>query len=273
MFQTNRFGNTPPVVLNLIIINALMLLMTFVFDGQNLDLTRMLGLYSFYSPNYHWWQFITANFMHANLTHLFFNMFSLWMFGRILEQVWGGKKFLIFYLATGVGAMLLNSLVNLAEVEYARYAFENTLNNLTPDAFFSVLSNHHLTLNPDVEAYLGGWYKDPNNVEYIKQAKLILSQSTDYYIAQLSSIPTVGASGSVYGVLLGFGMLFPNMMIMLLIPPIPMKAKYMVMIFAGIELFLGISGKQVGIAHFAHLGGMLVAFIIIRYWKQNNQMY
>lgn len=273
MFQTNRFGNTPPVVLNLIIINALMLLMTFVFDGQNLDITRMLGLYSFYSPSYHWWQFITANFMHANPTHLFFNMFSLWMFGRILEQVWGGKKFLIFYLATGVGAMLLNSIINIVEIEYARSVFENAINNLSPDTFFKILNKYPPVDSTDIETYFGGWYNDPHNIEYIKSATARLELLKISYINHLSSYPTVGASGSVYGVLLGFGMLFPNMMIMLLIPPIPMKAKYMVMIFAGIELFLGISGKQVGIAHFAHLGGMLVAFIIIRYWKQNNQMY
>lgn len=273
MLQSNPFGNTPKVVLNLIIVNALLLLVTIVMDNQGLDLTNILGLHSFYSKDFGAWQLLTNIFLHGSLTHLFFNMFSLWMFGRILEQVWGGKKFLIFYIFTGVGASILNSVVNIAEIEYARHAFDQAIANISPDTFFQMLQSHHLELKPEVESYFGGWYNDPNNADFIKQGRVILESSKNIYIDALSKTVTIGASGSVYGVLLAFGMLFPNMMLMLLIPPIPIKAKYMVMIFAAIELYLGISGKQPGIAHFAHLGGMLVAFIILRYWKKNNMMY
>lgn len=273
MFQSNRFGNTPPIVLNLIIINALFLLVTVVLKNQEIDIVSIFGLHSFYSSEFRIWQPLTNIFLHGDIGHLFFNMFSLWMFGRILEQVWGDKKFLIFFLFTGVGASLLNSIVNIAEVEYARYAFDQAISNLSPDTFFSILKSHQLELKPEVEAYFGNWYKNPSSPEFINQAKEILLGSKVMYVEALSKTITIGASGAVYGVLLAFGVLFPNMTLMLIIPPVPIKAKYMVMIFAAFELYFGISGKQPGIAHFAHLGGMLIAFIILRYWKKHNMMY
>lgn len=269
MLQSNRFG-TPPVVLNLIIINALMLLITVVMGKSGLSLVDMLGLHTFYSSDFRVWQLFTNIFLHGDITHLFFNMFSLWMFGRVLEQVWGGKKFLVYFLATGVGASILNSLVNLAEIEYVRRSAEETLAALSPDTFYSFISHHagnlKAALNDD---FMTQWYKYPNTEAFISEAKNVI-----YAVVQnRESVVTIGASGSVYGVLLAFGMMFPNMMIMLLIPPIPLKAKYMVMIFAGIELFFGFTGKQPGIAHFAHLGGMLVGYFIVRYWQKHNSMY
>lgn len=270
MLQSNRLGNTPPVVLNLIIINALFLLITKVMGNSGTSLVDMLGLHTFFSPEFRVWQLFTNIFLHGDFWHLFFNMFSLWMFGRILEQVWGGKKFLIYYLATGVGASILNSLVNIAEIEMLRRSAEEVLANMSPDAFFSFISQHASAFKAGLnDEFMTQWYKTPDNPMFIREAKNVI-----YMIIQnRESVVTIGASGSVFGVLLAFGMLFPNMMIMLLIPPIPLKAKYMVMIFAGIELFFGFSGKQPGIAHFAHLGGMLVGFFIIRYWRKHNSLY
>lgn len=262
-------GSTPPVVLNLIIINALMLLLTWFLGNMNIDIVNILGLHSFYSSSFYIWQPITNIFLHGDIMHLFFNMFSLWMFGRILEQVWGGKKFLLYYLMTGVGASLLNSVVTIAEVEWMRHSAEQVLANTTPDTFFDFVKSYAPGAKGEISSFLDGWYNSPKDTAYIKEAKEAVYTIMD---ARSDSI-TIGASGSVYGVLLAFGMLFPNMMLLLLFPPIPIKAKYMVMIFAAFELYFGISGKQSGIAHFAHLGGMLVGFFIIRYWKKHNMMY
>lgn len=269
MFQQNRIGSTPPVVLNLIIINALMLLLTWFLGNMNIDIIDTFGLHSFYSSSFRIWQPLTNIFLHGDITHLFFNMFSLWMFGRILEQVWGGKKFLLYYLMTGIGASLLNSVVTIAETEWMRSSAEQVIANMTPDTFFDFVKSYAPGAKGEISGFLDGWYNHPKDTTYINEAKRAV-----YAIMETRENGiTIGASGSVYGVLLAFGMLFPNMMLLLLIPPIPIKAKYMVMIFAGIEIYFGFSGKQPGIAHFAHLGGMLVGYFIIRYWKKHNLMY
>lgn len=270
MFQQNRLGSTPPVVLNLIIVNALMLLLTWFLGNMNVDIIQVFGLHSFYSDSFRIWQPLTNIFLHGDIAHLFFNMFSLWMFGKILEQVWGGKKFLLYFIATGVGASLLNSVVTVVEIEFMRHSAEQVLTNMSPDTFFEFVKSYAPGAKGEISGFLDGWYSHPKDLGFANEAKRFVYE---IMAAREQGGVTIGASGAVFGVLLAFGMLFPNMMLLLLIPPIPIKAKYMVMIFAAIEVYFGFSGKQPGIAHFAHLGGMLIGFIIIRYWKKHNMLY
>lgn len=238
------FGNIPPVVKNLIIINALMLLATYIMSMRGIDLTRMLGLYYFKSPDFEPYQLVTHMFMHGGFMHLFFNMFALWMFGRILESVWGPKRFFIYYFVTGLGAVALHTFVNFLE-------YESITSKMSPDQISLVLQQGHDILMQ------GKNYTDP------LMGKLNLFLNT----------PTVGASGAVFGVLLGFGMLFPNTQLMLLFPPIPIKAKYFVIGYGALELIFGLTNTASNIAHFAHLGGMLFGYILIRYWNKNSKTF
>lgn len=239
------FGNIPPVVKNLIIINALMLLATYVLSMRGVDLNSVLGLHFFLSPEFEPYQLVTHIFMHGGFMHLFFNMFALWMFGRVLESVWGPKRFFIYYFVTGLGAAALHLFVNFLE-------FQSLVSKMTPEQVDMVMREGTSIFEQ------GKNYSDP------LMGKLNL----------LINIPTVGASGAVYGVLLGFGMLFPNTRLFLLFPPIPIKAKYFVIGYGLLELYLGLARPGSNVAHFAHLGGMLFGFLMIRYWnKHSNRFY
>lgn len=230
----------PPVVKNLIIINVLMLLATYVFEMKGIDLTNILGLHYIQSPDFKPYQLVTHMFMHGGFMHLLFNMFALWMFGRVLESVWGPKRFFIFYFVTGLGAAVFYSLVNFIEFQYIS-------SKMTPEAVQNVMTKGAEILS-----------QGQNYTNLAGKLNLILN------------VPTVGASGAIFGILLGFGMLFPNTQLMLLFPPIPIKAKYFVMGYGAIELFSGIANSGDNIAHFAHLGGMLFGFILIKYWNKKT---
>lgn len=214
--------NLTPVVKNLLIINVVVLLLS-SFTGD--FMYRYFSLFYFESELFHPYQFISHMFMHGGFWHLFFNMYTLMIFGTLLENVWGSKKFFLFYMVTGLGAALLHTLVQFVEVQ------------------------HFQSL---VEA---------GNVGAIQS------------IRRIFMTPTVGASGAIYGLLLAYGMLFPNNVMGLIFPPIQLKAKWFVLIFGGIELFLGISQSGGNIAHFAHLGGMLFGLLLILYWKKKGRMY
>jgi membrane associated rhomboid family serine protease len=238
-----RTGGTPPVVKNLILINAVLYLGTLaVRQVLNVDLNQTLGLYYFGSPLFSPFQVITHMFMHGSLGHIFFNMFALWMFGKVLEQVWGSKRFFIYYMVTGLGAMLLHTFVLGLElnplIDYVRETYQ--IDKITPDVIDSLYN-----------------MPDP------KAKALAVGLLT----------PTIGASGAVFGVLLAFGMLFPNTQLMLLFPPIPIKAKYFVIGYGVIELYLGIMQPGSNVAHFAHLGGMLFGFVLIKLWKRNRDVF
>ena len=233
----------PPVVKNLIIINVLLWLATIVLHMRGIELTRILGLHYFQSPEFVPYQLVSHMFMHDSRgpMHLIFNMFALWMFGRVLESVWGPKRFFIYYFVTGLGAAILHSFVNFIE-------FQNLASKMTPE-------NVQMVMTQGTEIFNQGKnFSDP------LAGKLNIMLNT----------PTVAASGAVFGILLGFGMLFPNTQLMLLFPPIPIKAKYFVMGYGAIELYLGITSQGSNIAHFAHLGGMLFGFIMIKYWNRNT---
>ena len=238
------FGNIPVVVKNLIIVNVLMLLITFVLERMGIDLYTHLGLFFPLSEKFRLHQIFTHMFMHGGLTHLFFNMFALYMFGRVLESVWGPKRFLTFYLVTGIGAAVLHTAVNFIE-------YYHTVSQLSPEQIAHVK-----------EIGYGIWAEGKN-----------FSEPLAGKLNMILNIPTVGASGAVFGILLGFGMLFPNTQLMLLFPPIPIKAKYFVMGYGAIELYLGFSQPGSNVAHFAHLGGMLFGYFMIKYWNKNSKRF
>ena len=216
------FNRIPPVVKNLIIINALVFVATLITGDF---MYEKLSLFYFSSPFFKPYQLLTHMFMHGGFFHIFFNMYTLFFFGSVLENVWGGKKFLFYYLVTGIGAALLHNFTIYLEIS---------------------------SLVKSVEAG-----------NFLANAQ----------ISQILGTPTVGASGAIYGLLLAYGMLFPNNTIQMVFPPIALRAKYFVMIFGAIELLSGLSGAGSNIAHFAHLGGMIFGYFLITYWKKNNRMY
>jgi membrane associated rhomboid family serine protease len=261
-------GGIPRVVKNLLIINALMLFADFVASTTfDIQLTRVLGLYYFESEFFQPYQIITHMFMHGGLTHLFFNMFALWMFGRVLESVWGSQRFLIYYFVTGLGAAALHTFVNYLELSSMMASAQNFMSNPTPEVFSAFISDHISRPSRQVYDFIISWSDQPGNQAYITQAVSMVENS----VRQQMNIPTVGASGAVFGVLLAFGMLFPNTRLMLLFPPIPIKAKYFVIAYGAIELYLGLTRPGSNIAHFAHLGGMLFGFLLIKYWNRNER--
>ena len=218
-------NNLPTVTKNLLIINVLCFFGMLVAKRYGIDVENLLGLHFFLASDFNLSQLISYMFMHANFQHIFFNMFAVWMFGRVLEQVWGPKRFLTYYLICGIGAGLIQELV-----QYLEYAF--------------TLSNYD-SVNLGIA---GG-----------------IVPMEEY----LNMMTTVGASGAVYGILLAFGMLFPNSQMFIFPLPFPIKAKYFVIGYAVLELFLGLGGGD-GVAHFAHLGGMLFGLILIIYWRKKN---
>jgi len=240
-------SSVPVVTKNLIIINVLMWFATIVLPKVGLNIVPFLGLHYIGSDLFMPSQLITYMFMHdpSNFSHVLFNMFGVYMFGRVLEQVWGPKRFLIFYFVTGIGAGLIQELTWYIGL----IPFLGVINNYTGDN--SVLIMNHL----DVQ----------QGVVYSAQALLNAKELV------LNSMLTIGASGSVFGILLGFGMLFPNAPLYLMFIPVPIKAKYLVAGYGLIELFSGVSGfTGDNVAHFAHLGGMLFGFFLIIYWKKKG---
>ncbi|MBP5796901.1 MAG: rhomboid family intramembrane serine protease [Bacteroidales bacterium] len=225
-YSPNRFSFLPVVVKNLLIINAIMFLADIVLVRFGINLSDILGLHFFKASGFYPFQLLTYMFMHGNFTHLFFNMFALWMFGNTLENIWGPKRFLLYYVLCGLGAGLLQE-----GVQYIEYITR---------------LSHYQSVN------MGG---------------------TIVPMAQyLNWMTTVGASGAIYGLLLAFGMMFPNSMIYLYFF-VPIKAKWFVIGYAVIELLSGVFSSGDQVAHFAHLGGMLVGLIIILIWKKKGRLY
>lgn len=217
----NPYFRTPPIVKNLIIANLVIYIAMMLIPSVEVFAARYCQLYWFTSPLFHSWQYITYMFLHGGFSHLFFNMFALWMFGKTLEYEIGSQRFLTYYMVCGIGAALLQLGVGAIEYNY----MVNTYGEFSQAAI------------------------------------------------NLLRVPTVGASGAVFGLLLAFGVMHPNATVMLMIPPIPMKAKWFVVVYGLIELFFGMAGLQSGVAHFAHLGGMLWGFLLLWYWKRRGDIY
>ena len=216
--------NIPVVTKNLLIINILVFIATYVVRGMNIDLNDIFGLHFFLASDFRIWQFFTYMFMHGGFTHILMNMFMLWMFGMVVENVWGPKKFLFYYIVCGVGAGLCQELA-----QYGTYLVEGLA-----------------------------------NFDSVRVGTTVLPM--DVYLNMMN---TVGASGAIYGVLLAFGMLFPEERMFIIPIPVPIKAKWVIMGSIMVELFSAIGTSNDGVAHLAHLGGMLFGFILIRYWKKH----
>ncbi|MBQ7420213.1 MAG: rhomboid family intramembrane serine protease [Prevotella sp.] len=214
----------PTMTKNLLIVNFLAFIATWVLQLRGIDLTSMLGLHFFLAKDFHLYQFVTYMFLHGGFTHIFFNMFALWMFGAVIERVWGPKKFIFYYISCGIGAGIVQELA-----QYGNFVAEG------------------------LAAY-----------DHVNVAGSIMTTG-DY----LNLWTTIGASGAVYAILLAFGMIFPNERLFIIPFPFPIKAKWLVVGYIAIELFSALSGPGDGVAHTAHLGGMLFGFFMIRYWKKH----
>ncbi len=243
----NPLANIPPVVKNLLIINVIFYIAMMIFGAP--EMTKLLGVHYFDSPDFRIWQVITYMFMHSyqSLFHIMFNMFALYSFGTTLEYMMGSKRFLNFYLLTGLGALALQMLVQGFEVYSVTGSF--THNGLIMiDEVTGSMSYNPQVLNPDQVAKLGGVYAST----------------------------MVGASGAVFGLLIAFVVLFPNVELMIMFIPVPVKAKYIIPAYILLELFLGVKQSEGdSIAHFAHLGGALFGFILVKIWglRRNDRFY
>jgi len=263
------FGGTPPVVKNLIYLNIIVFLATFVLKSQfQIDLYDILGAHYYQSSLFKPHQFVTYMFMHSinDFSHIFFNMFGLWMFGRILESVWGSKRFFLYYFVTGIGALVVNMLVQSIEFNHMASIIQNYTVHPSWDSFNTLIDKYVQYPSDYLKDFMTKFQYNPTNTDYLNESKFILAKVYTEYI----NIPVVGASGAIFGVLLAFGMLFPNTELMLLFPPIPIKAKWFVLGYGAIELYSGLSQPGSNVAHFAHLGGMLFGFILVKYWNKKR---
>ena len=218
-FPSNFLERIPPVTRSLLIVNVIMFVATLINENF------MIGTFAMFypaSPLFRWWQPLTHMFMHGGWWHIFFNMYTLVMFGMVVERALDTKKFLILYFVTGLGAVALHTGVEWLQVRQA-------------------LASTDLAAQQDV--------------------------------LTLFRTPMVGASGAIYGVLVAFAMLYPEARMTLIFPPVTLDAKWMVAIFIGIELLTGITGTQLGVAHFAHLGGALFGFLLILYWRKRGELW
>jgi len=237
----------PPVTLNIIVITVICWLAQMLLGSRGIDVTNLLGLHYFASDAFYPHQLITYMFMHdtSNIMHLLFNMFAVYMFGRTLEMVWGPKRFLFYYIATGLGAALLNMLVAYIRIQSVESGMSEEMIAEVYRNGLEILSN-------------GKNYADPQ----LGNLNLLINQVT------------VGASGAVFGILVAFGMFFPNAELMIIPIPIPIKAKYLVIGYGLLEVFLGVSNMEGdNVAHFAHVGGLIVGFFIVLYWKYQNKKH
>ncbi len=240
------FLNMTPAVKNIILINVVMFAAYWIgAKAFNIDLNSILGIYFPKSDSFKPIQIISHMFMHHDFMHILFNMYALFIFGQALENVWGPKRFLLYYMVTGLGAILIHESV-------IAYEYSRLVQVLSPEQIQTV----------------------------IKEGTSVLTEGIGFGNSAMNSLlvllntPTIGASGAVFGVLLAFGMLFPNTQLMIIFPPIPIRAKYFVLIYGVLELILAFTQPGSNIAHFAHLGGMLFGYLLIRYWRRTtNTLY
>ena len=217
----------PTITKNLLIINLIAFFATFVLQLRGFDLANVGGLHFFMASDFHIYQLVTYLFLHANFMHILSNMFGLWMFGCVIENVWGPKKFLFYYISCGIGAGLLQELAQLG-------SFYMMISEQDPSVSFGEI--------------------------------FAIGQQLSH---QLNAWTTIGASGAVYAVILAFGMTFPNERLFIIPFPFPIKAKWFVLFYVAIEFFSALGSSGDGVAHTAHLGGMLFGFLMIRYWNRH----
>ncbi|WP_190809247.1 rhomboid family intramembrane serine protease [Flagellimonas sp. S3867] len=236
-------GRLTEAVKHILIVNVILFLATQMYGDQ---MYQWLSLWFPKNGNFQWWQVVSHMFMHGNLMHIAFNMYALWAFGTPLERVWGRNKFLFFYFSAGLGSALLHTGVNY-------YLFSEGLNALvnagmTEQQVLDIISKGQYS--PD-------WYN-------------VASRSTIENFLSAYNTPVVGASGAIYGILVAFAFMYSEAKLMLIFLPVPIKAKYFVPLLLAVDLFFGIGNVNTGIAHFAHIGGALIGFIMMWYWKKNE---
>lgn len=230
------FNNIPPITKNLIILNALFFGAKYLLVGTGFDMDTTLGAFYPFSDNFKSYQIASHMFMHANFAHFFFNMFALWMFGSTVERTLGDKRYIILYFAAGLGAFILFNLTNYWEAE-------------------SLIKGYELS-SSDLENFKSL----PPGTGFPNMQDLSMIYST----------PMMGASGAIFGILTAYAMLYPNAVLMLIFLPIPMKAKYFIPIYIAIELYLAVQANPGdNVAHYAHLGGALIGFLLLRKWKND----
>lgn len=254
-YRPPSFSLFPPVVKNLLIANTLFFVATWVLGNTyNIDLTNILGLHYIGSSAFKPYQLVTYMFMHGGIMHILFNMFALWMFGYTLENFWGAKRFLIFYFICGIGAGITQEVVQyfyLHHIEQVIQVFSNAPNS---SDFDTILSKYF-----------------PYTVTGVTPSQYT-SVLMEAYNRFTSEMVTIGASGAIFGILLAFGMLFPNTLLYVYFA-IPVKAKYFVIFYGLMELFFAVSNKPGDdVAHYAHLGGMVFGFFLIVYWRRKREI-
>ncbi|MGL1887797.1 MAG: rhomboid family intramembrane serine protease [Reichenbachiella sp.] len=261
--------NLTPMVKNILIINIGIYLLQSVLS---INLASIFGVHYIFSDNFYIFQYVTYMWLHStgSFMHLFGNMFAVLIFGPMLERVWGKKRFLTFYLMTGIGAGLLYGVVDTIENKGLENQMEAFIDNPNPEDFY-IFTHNHMSRRYDAVAlgdFADEYYDRPDNLSYASQAVTVVNQ----IYSDLTNTPMIGASGAVFGILMAFAMLFPNTELMLLFPPMPVKAKYLVFFYGAYELYSEInrSGTD-NVAHLAHLSGMLIAFIILKYWARNGR--
>ncbi len=235
------FSSMPPVVKNLLIINVLIWLVMAIAPAADHAFTKYLALYYFTSPGFYPFQLFTYMFLHGGFTHLFFNMFALVMFGMTIERAMGSARFLFYYISVGIGAALIQMGVFAIYINHLEGLFDAETVREIVSRGWELIQNGYNDTDPDA-------------------GKLNAFVNT----------PMVGASGAIYGILLAFGFLFPNVPIYIFFIPVPIKAKWLVLGYFVIELFYGVGGHADGVAHFAHIGGMVFGFLLLLYWKRKG---
>lgn len=273
-----RFGATTPVVRNLLIINIVIYVLSiFLWITFQLDIHKIFGLFYIKAQSFKPYQFITHMFLHAYINpftnriiifHILFNMFGLWMFGRILENVLGSKKFFMLFFVSGLGAAFIHTFVQHLQMSALIRLADSFINAPSYDAFNYIVGKYINSPSQSLVSFMDNWFYQPDNPAFFNEAKTYVSSIVHILVNENI---TVGASGAVFGILAAFTILFPNVELMLIFFPVPIKAKYLVPGYAVLELFFGVANfKGDNIAHFAHLGGALFGLILVLIWKRNQ---
>lgn len=261
------FARLTPVVKNLLLINIGLLLIPSILE---LNLVQYFGLRYIFAESFQPFQYITYMFLHSGFGHLLGNMFALFIFGPMLEKFWGAKKFFIFYMVTGVGAGVLFGAVNFVEMKQLESAAEEYIENPNYEDFVSFIQDNADYVYSQWYDFIDAYGENQGSPEYAAGS----IQRVKEIVRFQGNVPLIGASGAIFGILFAFGFLFPNTELFLLFPPIPIKAKYLVTFYGIYELYSGIQNAPGdNVAHFAHLGGMLIAFILLKIWQKDNRQF
>ncbi len=258
-----------PYVQRILLLNIGLYALTAILSNS-IDLSNGLALHSIYSDNFVPYQFVTYMFMHGGFMHLFGNMLGLYFFGPLLEHFLGSKKFLILYFVCGIGSGLLYWGLNAYEVHHVREEAISYMAHPDPDAFNVFVNKFYSNGYNQLLDFIDYYTANPSDIAAINKGKELVR---DISLME-TNFTLVGASGSIFGILMAFALLFPNTELILLFPPIPIKAKYLVGAYAAIEIYSIYANRpNDNVAHFAHIAGMLFAFILIRYWKTSRNSF